>query len=89
MNEVENTRKLCPRKNLREMAVRLLVLTVVAHALLAAHGQSGSGSAEDTCNAPDPRPNPPDLRNVDAAVMESRCHLVCVERVSRNVGRCE
>ena len=78
------------------MAQLLLAATVLAHALLVAHGNSGefdgsgygSGSGEPACHVPDPRPGLPGLNSRSDAILESRCHLACIEKVRRSCACC-
>lgn len=65
--------------------VLFLVVTVLAHALVAAQDSSEDGSGSgggEVCKRPMPRPRLPSINLMDVAVRELRCHLACIERVS-------
>ena len=73
------------RAVLQEMVRRILLLSLLVHALLAAEdGSSGVGSGEgsgEACIEPVPRPEPLGGSVGTGGDREPRCHIGCIERV--------
>ena len=73
------------------MGWRLLVLSLLAHGLLATEEEDGSGmgSADGSgegCIEPVPRPGLLGGTVATAGDLEPRCHLACIERVRRKLA---
>lgn len=63
-------------------AILFLVATVLAHALVAAQDEYGSGSGGgEACRRPMLTPRLPYITTKTAAVRELQCHLACIDRV--------